>query len=137
MIDNGKLKSFVQNTLGCGCPEEVFRSIDVRSYVRLSDDIVVNTAITIGDRLLVYVIGPIAQDVIQQQMNVLVAAGKQERDSRGLNRFRLVVVADGAFDQKSLQSQFEELRGTDEKIHLHIISKEQDIFSAMKERQSA
>ena len=132
MIDHDKIKTFVQQTLGCSCPEEVFLSIDCKQNIRLSNNIVMDCAITIGNRLLVYVIGPMSLDVIQQQLSVLVMAGKQERDTRGLNRMRIVVVADGTFDQKSLQAQFEELRGQDEKIHLHVISKEQNPFGGSK-----
>ena len=42
---------------------------------------------------------------------------------------RLVIVTDEAENQLPLQSAFDELKGVDEKIHLHIISKEQNIFA--------
>jgi hypothetical protein len=29
MADKGKIKAFVQDVLGCGCAEEVFRIIDL------------------------------------------------------------------------------------------------------------
>ena len=40
MFPSERIKHFIQNTLGCGCPEEVFRSIDVRGNVRLSSFII-------------------------------------------------------------------------------------------------
>ncbi len=36
MLSPDRIKHFVQNILGCGCPEEVFRSIDVRRNLRLN-----------------------------------------------------------------------------------------------------
>ena len=130
MVDNDKLKSFVQDTLGCGCPEEVFRSIDSRHNVPLSNDVTLNSVITIGNRLLIYVVEAGSQAFIEKNLAVLISAGKHDRDSRGLNRVRLVVVADESLDRLPVQSQFDRLKGTDEKIHLHIIRKEKSIFTA-------
>ncbi len=126
MIDNAKIKSFVQDTLGCRCPEEVFRSIDYRSYVRLGDDVTLTCAITIGGRLLIYVIEKDA-GLDDALLAFLVAKGKKERDSRGLNRFRLVVATDDAATKEGLMHRFEELQDKDENVHLHVTGKA-DVF---------
>jgi hypothetical protein len=128
MIDNDTIKSFVQNTLGCGCPEEVFRSIICKHNVLLGNEVVLNSIITIGNRLLIYVIDADSQGFVEKKLAHLVSSGKNERDSKGLNRLRLVIVADESLDRQMLQSQFDGLTGKDEKIHLHIISKENTIF---------
>jgi hypothetical protein len=119
-----RIKHFIQNTLGCSCPEEVFRSIDVRRNVRLNSFIVLDSALIIGNRLLVYLAEAGSAGCIEEHLPVLVAAGKKERDERGLNRFRLVLVADEPETVLWAAGKlFEELRGADGKVHLHVISK--------------
>lgn len=132
MTDNDKIKSFVQNTLGCGCPEEVFRSIICKHNVLLGNDVVLNSAITIGDRLLIYIMEAPSHEFMEEKLALLVSSGKNERDSKGLNRLRLVIAADESLDRKIVQSQFDGLAGKDDKIHLHFIGKENTI---LKERE--
>jgi hypothetical protein len=129
MVDNDSIKAFVQNTLGCGCPDEVFRLVDWRPHVHLSDEVTLAFAVTIGDRLLVYVT---ERDAVLDEvlLTFLISRGKEERDARGLNRFRLVVATDDAAIREGLMRKFEELCDKDEKIHLHLITKTDNIFTA-------
>ena len=129
MLDKNRIKAFVQDTLGCGCPEEVFRSIDCRQNVRLNETVLLSRTITIGNRLLIYVINSREPNMIQQHLGVIVSAGKKERDERGLNRLRLVVVTDGAAEKESLIRRFKELKDKDEKIHLHVIKREENVIT--------
>jgi len=123
MTDKEKIKQFVQKTLGCRCPGEVFQSIDCRRHVPLSNDVVLHRAITIGNRLLIYVVEVGNRSSIEKHLALLVSAGKSERDSNGLNRFRLVIVTDESpGNGKAIRRTFEELREGDLKIHLHVIS---------------
>jgi hypothetical protein len=135
MVDNDSIKAFVQNTLGCGCPDEVFRLIDWRPHVRLSDEVTLAFAVTIGDRLLVYVT---ERDAVLDEvlLTFLVSRGKKERDARGLNRFRLVVATDDAATREGLMRKFEELCDRDKKIHLHLITKADSICTAGVELHS-
>jgi len=122
MTDKEKIKRFVQETLGCGCPEEVFRSIDCKCDVELGGGVILHSTITIGNRLLIYVVYD-TNAFVQEHLALLVSAGKKERDSRGLNRFRLVIVTDripGHGD--AIRRAFGELQEKDENIHLHVIS---------------
>lgn len=122
MADKEKIKRFVQETLGCGCPEEVFRSIDCKRDVELGGGMILHSIITIGNRLLVYVVHD-NQDFVEKHLAFLVSVGKKERDSRGLNRFRLVIVMDGfSGNGDAIRRTFGELREKDENIHLHVIS---------------
>jgi hypothetical protein len=122
MTDKEKIKLFVRQTLGCGCPEEVFRSIDCKRDVELGGGVILHSIITIGNRLLIYVVYD-NQDFVEKHLALLVSAGKQERDSRGLNRFRLVIVTDGIpGNGDAIRRTFGELQEKDENIHLHIIS---------------
>jgi hypothetical protein len=122
MADKEKIKRFVQETLGCGCPEEVFRSIDCKRDVDLGGGVILHSIITIGNRLLVYVVYD-NQDFVAKHLALLISAGKKERDSRGLNRFRLVIVMDGfPGNGDAIRRTFDELQEKDENIHLHVIS---------------
>ena len=130
MIPPERIKHFVRHTLGCTCPEEVFRSIDVRTAIRLGNFITLDSAIIIGNRLLVYIAEAGSSGCIEEHLPVLLAAGIQEREEKGLNRFRLVLAANAPEEIRLLAvRQFEELRGHDEKVHLHVIEKNADPFS--------
>ncbi len=129
MIDHDSIKFFVQKTPGCGCPEEVFRSIDCRFCVRLRNEAAVNCAFIVGNRLLVYVVDDGDVSLDEKRLALYLAEGTKERDSKGLNRFRLVIATDTAWAQQRLKKAFEALNNEDEKVHLHVISREKNIFA--------
>ena len=123
MFPPDHIKDFVQHTLGCSSPEEVFRSIDMRNNVHLGSFITLDSAIIIGNRLLVYIAVTGSAGCIEEHLPVLYAAGMKERNEKRLNRFRLVLVVDGPEkDRRIAERQFEELRGGDEKVHLHMLT---------------
>jgi hypothetical protein len=126
MLSPEFIKRFIRNALGCGCPEDLFRSIDVRLKLRLNNFIVLEAAIIIGNRLLVSIADAGSAGCIEEHLPVLFSAGRKEREAKGLNRFRLVLAADEPEAARAAaERQFEELRGGDEKIHLHVIRKNQ------------
>ena len=84
-----EIKRFVQETLGCSCPEEVFNKID---YQKECDGIS-GSKVTVGDRLLIYIITMDGKSNIQGVINPALERGVAERDKKGFNRFRLVLVA--------------------------------------------
>ena len=66
----------------------------------------------------------------RRALPVLVAAGRKDRDEKGLNRFRLVLVFDDPEKVRpGAERQFEELRGSDEKVHLHVIGRSDNPFA--------
>ena len=66
----------------------------------------------------------------RRALPVLVAAGRKDRDEKGLNRFRLVLVFDDPEKvRQGAERQIEELRGSDEKVHLHVIGRSDDPFA--------
>jgi len=122
MTDKEKIKRFVQEALGCGCPEEVFRSIDCKRDVELDGGVILHSIITIGNRLLVYIVYD-NLGFVENHLTLLVSTGKKERDARGLNRFRLVIVRDRFPDNgDAIKRKFSALKEKDENIHLHVIS---------------
>ncbi|MEW6214938.1 MAG: hypothetical protein AB1478_07035, partial [Nitrospirota bacterium] len=94
MINNENVKTFVKQTLGCACPEEVFTYIDCQSNIKLNDEIVLSNKVNIGNRLLIYVIEVNNPNLINYILPSIVNIGKKERDGLGFNRFRLVIITD-------------------------------------------
>ncbi len=124
MTENEKIKRFVRETLGCGCPEEVFRDIECLRQVRLGPDIVLRSAITVGSRLLIYVAEAGAEDMPDGILGLLLSAGRRERDRRGLNRFRLVLLMDeNSPIRDGIERTFDGLKGRDDRLHLHVVDK--------------
>lgn len=122
MKDHITIKNFVQKTLGCGCPEEVFQYIECRSDTAL-DGIVLRNWINIGNRLLVYVVEADNSDSINQMLPVLIAAGRKERDEKGFNRLRIVLAADDIDEVKRIATSIFNNADKDDKVHLHTILK--------------
>ena len=115
-----EIKRFVQETLGCSCPEAVFNKIDFRKEC---DDIS-GSKVIVGDRLLIYIITMDGKSGIQEVINQAVEQGVEERDRKGLNRFRLVLVTSCPDELRSpAEKAFIDSGHADEKTHLHVVSK--------------
>jgi hypothetical protein len=122
MSEKENIKIFAQQTLGCGCPEEVFEHIDSQSNVQL-DGMVLSRKIKIGNRLLIYVVEMADAGSVKQNLAFLVASGRKERDSIGFNRFRLVLSADNTDEvKKTAEAMFAGIN-RDDKVHLHVLPK--------------
>lgn len=117
-----KLKGFVQNTLGCGCPEEVFEKIEVGRHLVESHPGEL-TRIVVGDTLLIYVARPDPGNNFADRVDLVGLVGKTDRDANKYNRFRLVVAfAEGFMQKDHVSERFSKAFATDEKMHLHFVS---------------
>lgn len=118
------IKNFVQQELGCTCPENVFEQIEDKRI--LSSDSPHNRAITIGGRLLVYIWEVEEAVQFREKFFAMLAAGKRERDWRGLNRFRAVLAVSGNHPGVAAEATlyFSEFGGKDDRIHFHIIPRD-------------
>ncbi|MGB5716121.1 MAG: hypothetical protein WBN81_03405 [Gammaproteobacteria bacterium] len=115
-----EIKRFVQETLGCTCPEEVFNQIDYQKEY----DGISGSKVNIGDRLLIYIITMEGKSNIQGVINSALEQGVVERDKKGFNRFRLVLVASHPDELRSSAEQaFNSSGYTDGKTHLHVVNK--------------
>ena len=123
MQKHPEIKRFVQETLGCSCPEEVFNKIDCQE----ESDLISGRAINVGDRLLIYIITTDRESSIQEVIDSALERGVAERDNKGFNRFRLVLVdarPDGL--RSSAERAFESSGYADKKTHLHVVN-ERDV----------
>jgi hypothetical protein len=112
LAGRGPVERLAQGRLGCGCPAEVFESIARR---RVTDaDLPEVLEIEIGRRLLIH-LAP-ADGADGDAVEALLTRGRRWRDTRGLNRFRLVLIGrDEAPDVSRLT------RG-DNRLHLHAMA---------------
>jgi hypothetical protein len=124
MISNENIKTFVKQTLGCTCPEEVFNHIECKSNIKLNDNIVLSNKINIGGRLLIYVIEVSNTDSIKYILPSLISTGKEERDRLNFNRFRLVLAVDNLNEIKHVVDFIFKPINKDERIHLNIVRKD-------------
>lgn len=122
IFDKDAIKTFVQQTLGCGCPEKVFEYIDCYSNISLND-IVLKNKINIGNRLLIYITEINDQNSLNHILPLLISKGKKERDSLKFNRFRLVLLTDKIGEIKDTAEYIFKKISKDEKVHLHIVDK--------------
>ena len=114
-----EIKRFVQEILGCSCPEEVFNNIDYQ----IQGDGISARKVTVGDRLLIYIVNVNGTSSIQGVIHSALEQGVEERDRKGFNRFRLVLVASCPDELRSSAEQaFDSSGYTDEKAHLHIVN---------------
>lgn len=113
------IKRFVQETLGCSCPEEVFNKID---YQKACEGIS-GSKVNVGDRLLIYIITIDGKSDIQGVINPALKRGVEERDKKGFNRFRLVLVTSRPDELRSSAEQaFNGSVYANEKTHLHVVN---------------
>ena len=119
-----RIKQFARQSLGCECPDEVFDNIEVRPGD--AEALLPHArSITIGGRLLIHIYGTSDPALVEAHLPEIIAAGADERDRRGLNRFRAVIASDDieAVDSAA-RRVFGQLRGLDDNIHLHVVRRE-------------
>lgn len=121
-IDNGAIRQFVRESLGCTCPEQVFNRIRVTA--QSAAFFRPHTLLEIGGRLCVAVVAPADWHDIEPDLGTLVDTGMGYRDRYGFNRLRLVVVADDDQAKRHLPGLFNSLPGIDDRVHLHVIDPE-------------
>jgi hypothetical protein len=122
LLRDEKITAFVRDVLGCGCPDEVFNKIEVAN-IELAPDSTIATRIVIGDTLLIYILPDTPAETVVENIRSLVATGKQDRDTHGYNRFRLVLRSRDRKDlEESATNAFAAEVAGDEKLHLHFVA---------------
>ncbi|MFD2111329.1 hypothetical protein [Thiorhodococcus fuscus] len=118
-----ELAQFIRQTLGCGCPPEIFEHV-VDAPTAISRNAGIRRRIDVGGRLLIYLVEPHDADQALTRLTNWISAGRTERDSAGMNRLRLVLALDSPTpqDRARLESAFAEAAQGDERLHLHILA---------------
>ena len=121
-MTNVHVERFVKGTLGCECPGEVFEDTEVLGKIVLGGGLTIDAVITVGNRLLIYILKARPSPTLSTDTARLLKTGRIERDIRKLNRFRLVLYAP---DPGPVREEAEKAYGSctevDDKIHLHVI----------------
>ena len=121
MRNEQNIMEFVRHTLGCACPDEVFDQIEYQDGDGLANTY--TRSITLGERLLIYIWETNDPSRIEGNLPAILLSGKDERDRRGLNRFRIVIATDDVERIGSIaQRVFRDLSDKDKKVHLHVVS---------------
>ena len=121
MAGRTEIEAFVRETLGCTCVPEVFANIE--DLPPTGSEPGAPRRISIGGRLLIHLVES-AELPDPDRLAGLVRAGREERDQRGMNRFRLVIVTDEpSARMEPLDAAFRRLPEVDERTHLHLVER--------------
>jgi len=120
MRNEQKIVEFVRHTLGCKCSDEVFEKIECLDGDARTN--IYTRSITLGGRLLIYVWRTNNPSLVEAKLPTMLGDGKNERDRRGLNRFRAVIATDDVDGIGPIaQRVYRDFSDKDDKVHLHII----------------
>ena len=119
------VKRFVREVVGCTCPDEVFKQVEVKTGSSAIRSCSADYEINVGGRLLIVLSSEPVEGFSPARLEKVMAEGRSARDAGKFNRFRLIVQAANAPEvEKQLLRLFEGLATKDEKTHLHVIGKE-------------
>ena len=119
MTDKEKIKTFVQEVLGCGCSEDVFKIIEETGQ-EYKD--VGYSRINIGNRLLVYLFRTDNKQFILDEMKQNLRMGVADRDENGFNRFRLVYAMRQPADAGVSVKKIFDSMNVDDRTHIHVVN---------------
>ena len=123
VANKSAIEKFVRKSLGCTCPNEVFNFIRIEHNPVAFGNLQQGYLLTIGGVLLVYVVETHNWESVTSHLEQIFMRGREMRDTGEFNRFRLVVVtSDIQPAQQVLLRQFDVL---DDRLHLHVIEREQ------------
>ena len=123
---------FVREVIGCDCPDEVFRHVEVRRGSTAIKSCPVDYELRIGGRLLVVLTSESVDVLSGSRLQKVISEGRRARDDGKFNRFRLVVQTRNAVeDKEKLILSFEGVSAKDEKTHVHVVGKSEvpDFYS--------
>ncbi len=114
---------FVREVLGCNCPDEVFRHIEIRRGSTAVKACSADCELRVGARLLIVVTSERVSKLLPV-LAELIVQGKRARDESKFNRFRLVVQTENPAEEREQFFQaFESLSDKDDRTHAHVLSK--------------
>jgi hypothetical protein len=118
------VKRFVREVVGCTCPEEVFKRVEVKPGSSAIRSCSADYEIHIGGRLLIVLSSEPVEGFSSARLEKVMAEGRSARDAGKFNRFRFIVQADNVPEvEKQFLRLFDGLATKDEKTHLHVVGR--------------
>jgi hypothetical protein len=127
------VKRFVREVVGCNCPDEVFKRVEVKLGSSAIKSCSTDYEINVGGRLLIVLASDPVEIFSPARLEKVMAEGQCARDAGKFNRFRFIVQADNAPEvEKQFSKLFEGLATRDAKTHLHVIERKDvpDLFES-------
>ncbi len=124
MSNKEDIKRFAREELKCGCPDEVFDSIEHEKDVEI-EGLKVRDKIKVGGKLLIYTVDEDDLEFMLEEIPKLLTVGKAERDASGLNKFRFVLLSDQILEmsQVLVTVQMDSASHMDGNMFVHMVSK--------------
>ena len=120
--DRDVIEPFVRGTLGCGCPDEVFRHIELGPGASEPGEPRFSRLL-VGGRLLSYLAADIGAGDPAAAVSKLTGRGLAERDAGGYHRFRLAArIEPGSRGAIAAATAFRAVAGDDDRAHLHCLA---------------
>lgn len=120
--DRDVIEPFVRGTLGCGCPDEVFRHIELASCGDVPGEPPFSRLL-VGGRLLIYLVADVGAGDPTAAVARLTRRGLAERDAGGYHRFRLAAcIEPGTPEAAAAATAFRAVAGDDDRAHLHCLA---------------
>ncbi len=126
--DKKIIKNFLQQVLGCQCPEKVFHNIQWGNKNQILE-------ITVSNQLLINIFLEPLKELNKKHIIDVLKVGQKKRDYKNFNRFRLVIPSHQVAEmQKQYNQIIKKIFPQDNKIHLHIVENKQlkNIFSIIR-----
>lgn len=122
------VERFVRGTLGCACPEEVFRSVSI-SRAPAAAGLPATTEVLVGSRLLIRLVALPWEPAAPGWLERLATEGRATRDRHGYNRFRLVIAIpadEQAWERTGgFAARFARAAAGDDRAQLHLLAEDQ------------
>lgn len=116
------IERFVRGTLGCQCPDGVFRSVAIDRLAPVAGRPPVLQLI-VGSRLLIHIVATPPDGLATGWIEQLAASGRATRDRHGYNRFRLVIASQDALAlPRDIDTRFVRAVAGDDRAHLHLLA---------------
>ena len=117
--DRDVIEPFVRGVLGCGCPDAVFRQLELGPGGGGPGEPVFSRLV-VGGRLLVYLVADIKAGDPAGTVSELAGRGLAERNAGGYRRFRLAAcIEPGSHGAAAAATAFQAVAGDDDRAHLH------------------
>ena len=118
------VKRFVREVVGCTCPDEVFKRVEVKPESSAIRSCSADYEINVGNRLLIVLSSEPVEGFSPARLEKVMVEGRSARDAGKFNRFRFIVQADNASEVgKQFLRLFDGLAMKDEKTHLQVIGR--------------